>query len=123
MQDLADLEAFVQTAALGGFTRAAERLGISKSMVTRRIARLEAELGVRLLTRTTRGVSLTEAGIELDQRARRILAEIEEAREAVSGRTGEIAGTLRLTAPLSFGIAHLASALAEFAQTHPLIRL
>jgi DNA-binding transcriptional LysR family regulator len=123
MPDLADLEAFVQTASLGGFTRAAARLGISKSMVTRRIARLEAELGVRLLTRTTRGVSLTEAGIELERRARHILSEVEEAREAVSGRVGDIAGTLRLTAPLSFGIAHLAPALAEFAQTHPRLRL
>jgi DNA-binding transcriptional LysR family regulator len=123
MPDPADLEAFVQTAALGGFSRAATRLGISKSMVTRRIARLEAEFGVRLLSRTTRGVSLTEAGTELEGRARRILAEIEEAREAVSGRLGEITGTLRLAAPLSFGIAHLAASLAEFAQAHPRLRL
>ena len=123
MTDLTDLRAFVEVVASGGFSRAAARLGLSKSIVSRRVAALEADVGVRLLSRTTRGVSLTDAGIELNKRALQILAEVEEALDAVAGRDNVIAGTLRLAAPLSFGVSHLAGALAEFAATHPQLQL
>lgn len=123
MMDLADLEVFVKTASLGGLTRASERLGISKSIISRRLSRLEEEVGMRLLNRTTRGISLTEAGTELLIRAERILAEEAEARAVLAGRDGELAGRLRLAASVSFGIAHLAPALAEFALRHPRIEL
>lgn len=123
MTDLTDLRAFVEVVGSGGFSRAAARLGLSKSIVSRRVAALEADVGVRLLSRTTRGVSLTDAGIELNKRALQILAEVEEALDAVAGRDNVIAGTLRLAAPLSFGVSHLAGALAEFAATHPQLQL
>jgi DNA-binding transcriptional LysR family regulator len=123
MADLDALRAFVQVASLGGFGRAAVQLGLSKSIVSRRVAALEAELGVRLLNRTTRGVSLTEAGARLQRGAARILAELDEALGAVAGRDEAITGTLRIAAPLSFGIMHLAGWLAEFALAQPLLQL
>lgn len=121
--EFSDLQAFVHVATLGGLTRAGERMGISKSIISRRLAKLEAELGARLLTRTTRGISLTEAGTEFLVHAQRILADAEEARAAIAGHDGELAGLLRLAAPLSFGIRHLAPALAEFAGRHPRLAL
>lgn len=121
--EFTDLQAFVQAATLGGITRAAERLGVSKSIVSRRLAKLEADLGGKLLTRTTHGISLTEAGEEFLARAKLILAEADEARAAMAGRDGELAGRLRLTIPLSFGIRHLAPALAIFAARHPRLAL
>src|SRR3954454_1407042 len=100
--DLEDLRSFVEVVESGGFNRAAERLGISKSMVSRRIARLEAALGARLLSRTTRGTSPTKAGLEFKARSERILADLEEAREAVAQQGGGVPGRLPLSAPLSF---------------------
>jgi DNA-binding transcriptional LysR family regulator len=123
MMDLADLEVFVKTVSLGGLTRASERLGVSKSIISRRLSKLESDVGTRLLNRTTRGMSLTEAGTELLVRAERILAEEAEARAVLAGRDGELAGRLRLAASVSLGISHLAPALAQFALRHPRIEL
>jgi DNA-binding transcriptional LysR family regulator len=120
---LDDLRSFVEVVQSGGFNRAAKRLGISKSIVSRRMARLEAELGSRLLSRTTRGISPTEAGLELKARSERILAELEEAREAVAQQSGGVVGRLRLSAPLSFGVRHVAPVLAEMAQRHPRLEM
>jgi DNA-binding transcriptional LysR family regulator len=118
--ELDDLRAFVAVVDAGGFSRAAARLGLAKSIVSRRVARLEASLGgARLLARTTRGVSPTEAGAAFHARCVRVLAELDEARNEVAGREGGLVGTLRIAAPLSFGIAHLAPALARFAAAHP----
>jgi DNA-binding transcriptional LysR family regulator len=122
--ELDDLRAFAAVVEAGGFSRAAARLGLAKSIVSRRVARLEASLGgARLLARTTRGVSPTEAGAAFHARCARILAELDEAREEVAGREGGVGGTLRIAAPLSFGIAHLAPALARFAAAHPRLSL
>jgi DNA-binding transcriptional LysR family regulator len=121
--ELADIQTFVHVATLNGLTRAGERMGISKSVVSRRLAKLEADLGARLLTRTTRGISLTEAGSDFLIHATRILSEAEEARATIAGRDGELAGQLRLAAPLSFGTEHLAPALAVFAARHPRLAL
>lgn len=122
--ELDDLRAFAAVVEAGGFTRAAARLGLAKSIISRRVARLEASLGgARLLARTTRGVSPTEAGAAFHARCARLLAELDEAREEVAGREGGVAGTLRIAAPLSFGIAHLAPALARFATDHPRVAL
>jgi DNA-binding transcriptional LysR family regulator len=123
VMDLDDLGSFVEVVESGGFNRAARRLGISKSIVSRRIARLEAELGTRLLSRTTRGISPTEAGLELKTRGERILAELEEAREAVAQQSGGVVGRLRLSAPLSFGVRHVVPVLAEMAQRHPRLEM
>src|SRR5215212_3267513 len=121
--ELDDLRAFVAVAEAGGFSRAAARLGLAKSIVSRRVARLEASLGARLLARTTRGVSPTEAGAAFQARCVRVLAELDEARDEVAGRQGGVVGTLRLAVPLSFGVAHLAPALARFAADHPRLGL
>ena len=81
--DIEDLLTFVEVADAGGITAAARRLGVSKSIVSRRLIQLEAELGVQLLARTTRGAALTEAGITFRDHAARIGAEIEAARETI----------------------------------------
>ncbi len=125
MSSLEDVEAFVRVAETLSFSRAAERLGVSKSVVSRRVDRLERSLGgTRLLARTTRGASLTEAGREFERRCRAVLADLDEARNAVAGRDGgELAGTLRLAAPRAFGTRHLSPALAAFAAAHPALVL
>jgi DNA-binding transcriptional LysR family regulator len=121
--DLDDLRSFVEVVESGGFNRAGRRLGVSKSIVSRRIARLEAELGTRLLSRTTRGISPTEAGLEFKGRSERILAQLEEAREAAAQQAGGVVGRLRLSAPLSFGVRHVAPVLADIAQRHPRLEM
>lgn len=119
MFELEDLRAFVEVVETGGFGSAGRRLGLSKSMVSRRVARLETELGARLLSRTTRGVAATEAGLEFKGRAQKVLADLEAARDAVAQTGDEVVGSLRIAAPLSFGINHLASIFAELAARHP----
>src|SRR5690606_32333516 len=119
MPDIEDIRCFIEVVDSGGFGRAAKRLGIAKSIVSRRIARLEAELDARLLTRTTRGISATEAGLEFKMRSERILADLAEARDAVAQHGNGIVGTLRLSVPLSFGVRYVAPVLAEMAAAHP----
>ena len=121
--ELDDIRAFVEVAEAGGFGRAGTRLGLSKSMVSRRVARLEAELGAQLLSRTTRGVAVTEAGVEFKEHAERVLAELDAARDALAQRGDEIVGSLRVAAPLSFGMSHLAPVLAELAVRHPKLQI
>lgn len=123
MFELEDLQAFVEVVETGGFGSAGRRLGLSKSMVSRRVSRLEAELGARLLSRTTRGVAATEAGLEFKGRAERVLADLAEARQAVAQMHGEIVGSLRIAAPLSFGVSHLGPVLAELALRHPRLQV
>lgn len=123
MIEMDDMRCFVEVVESGGFNRAAIRLGISKSIVSRRIARMEADLGTRLLSRTTRGISPTEAGLEFKERSERILAEFDQAREAVARHSGEVIGRLRLSAPLSFGVRHVAPILAEMGERHPRLEL
>jgi DNA-binding transcriptional LysR family regulator len=121
--DLDDLRAYLEVARTGSFSRAALHLGVSKSMVSRRIVHLEASLGTQLLSRTTRGVVVTESGATFGAHAERALAELEAAREALRGEDGELDGSLRIAAPLSFGATHLAPVLAQFALRHPRLRL
>lgn len=120
--DIQDLQTFVEVADAGGISPAALRLGVSKSVVSRRLARLEAELGVQLLARSTRGAALTEAGATFRDHAARACAEIEIARETILP-TGELCGRLRVAAPLSFGPAHFAPVLAELARRHPQLQV
>jgi DNA-binding transcriptional LysR family regulator len=120
--DLEDLRTFVEVADAGGVTAGARRLGLAKSIVSRRLARLEAELGVQLLSRTTRGTAITEAGATFREHAARIAAELEAARDVLSAE-GDVRGRLRIAAPLSFGPTHLAPVLAELARRHPLLRV
>lgn len=118
MFDLEDIHAFAEVVEAGSLSRAAARLGMSKSMLSRRLTRLEANLGAQLLARTTRGMATTEAGTDFKLHADRILSEMQAGRDAV-GRAGEATGRLRIAAPLSFGALHLAPILAELALRHP----
>ena len=122
MLDLEDLQTFVEIADAGGLSPAARRLGVSKSIISRRLLRLEAELGVQLLARTTRGAALTEAGTTFREHATRVRAELETARETVRP-AGDLRGRLRISAPASFGLTHLAPVLAELAHKHPLLQV
>jgi DNA-binding transcriptional LysR family regulator len=121
--DLVDVLAFVRVVETGSFGRAAERMALSKPVVSRRVARLEAQLGARLLTRTARGAQPTDIGQAYYARASGILADLEAAEEVVAQAVREIAGPIRVSAPLSFGIFHLAPALADFAAAHPRVEL
>ena len=121
--DIVDVLAFVRVAEAGSFARAAERMGLSKPVLSRRVARLEEQLGARLLTRTARGAQPTDIGQSYYARAANILAELEAAREVVAEAVTQVAGPIRLSAPLSFGVLHLAPVLAEFAQLHPKVEL
>ena len=120
--NIEDLQTFVEVADAGGVSPAARRLGLSKSIVSRRLARLEAELGIQLLARTTRGAALTEAGSTFRDHAARIGAEIDIARETILPE-GELRGSLRVSVPLSFGPTHFAPVLAEMARRHPRLRI
>jgi DNA-binding transcriptional LysR family regulator len=116
--DIEELQTFVEVADAGGVSAAALRLGVAKSIVSRRLARLEAELGVQLLARSTRGAALTEAGATFRDYAARVCAEIDLAKETIRP-AGALRGRLRVSAPLSFGPTHFAPILAEMARRHP----
>ncbi|MCZ7448983.1 LysR family transcriptional regulator [Agrobacterium rhizogenes] len=120
--DIEDLRTFVAVADAGGVSAAARRLGVSKSIVSRRLFRIEAELGVQLLARTTRGAALTEAGITFRDHAARASAEIDTARETILP-AGELHGRLRVAMPLTFGPTHFAPVLAEMARQHPQLHI
>jgi DNA-binding transcriptional LysR family regulator len=123
MIEIEDMRCFLEVVKSGGFNRAAAYLGISKSIVSRRIARIEADLDTVLLNRTTRGVSPTEPGLEFTMRCERILAEYDDAREAVAQHGGDVVGCLRLSAPLSFGTRHVVPVLSELAKRHPRLEI
>ena len=120
--DIDDLRTYVEVADAGGISPAARRLGLSKSIVSRRLFRLEAELGVQLIARTTRGAALTEAGTAFRDHAARACAEIDIARETILP-AGDLRGRLRIAAPLSLGPIYLAPVLAELARRHPMLQL
>ena len=120
--DIEDIRTFVAVADAGGVSAAARRLGISKSIVSRRLFRIEEELGVQLLARTTRGAALTEAGITFRDHAARASAEIDAAREAILP-AGDLRGRLRIAIPLSFGPTHFTPVIAEMAQHHPQLHI
>lgn len=120
--EIEELRTFVEVADAGGISPAARRLGISRSIVSRRLLRLEAELGVQLLARSTRGAALTEAGATFRDYAARACVEIDIARETVLP-TGNLRGRLRIAAPLTFGPTHFAPMLAEMARRHPELQI
>ncbi len=121
--DLMDVVAFVRVVETGAFARAAERMGLSKSIVSRRVARLEHELGAKLLTRSAQGAMATDIGEAYFARASNILADLDAAREIVADATTQVAGPIRLAAPLSFGTEYLAPAIADFVKLHPKVEL
>ena len=110
--------AFAKVVELGSFARAAERLSVSTSAVSRQVSELEAHLDVRLLNRTTRKLSLTEAGQAFYERSVQLLADLEEAESSVRAASVSPKGTLRLTCGVSFGVRYVAPAIAEFGAQH-----
>ncbi len=123
MDRLSSLRAFQKVIEEGGFAAAARAMDMSPAVVTRLVADLEEHLGTRLLHRTTRRVSLTEAGEAYLERVRQVLIDLDEASELVSSQTRELAGVLRVLAPPVLATHVLAPLVSGFRQTYPKIRL
>jgi len=119
MDRFENLETFIAVVETGSFTAAADRLGVAKSAVSRRVSALEERLGAQLLTRTTRRLSQTDAGRAFYDRSVRILADLDEAESTVAETHGELRGRLRIALPLSFGVRHMCAPIAEFSAAHP----
>lgn len=113
------MQVFVAVADLEGFAPAARKLKLSPSAVTRLIAALEERLGARLLQRTTRSVTLTDAGSRYLERARRILADVEEAERAAEGERTRPSGRLVVSAPLGFGRLHVSPVMSVYLKRYP----
>jgi len=119
MDRLQAMEVFVAVVDSGGFASAARRLDLSASVVTRAVAELEARLGVRLLTRTTRAVRVTEAGARYAEDCRRILSDIGDSESATSGASRKIQGLLSVTAPVLFGNLHVTPIVTDYLRRYP----
>ena len=118
MDRFREMEAFIAVVETGSFVKAADRLHISKTATSRLVQDVEARLGVRLLHRTTRRLSLTEAGRDYFTRGKQVLADLEEAEGMISLAADKAAGLLRVNAPVSFGIQHLAPLWGAFMASH-----
>ncbi|WP_047236296.1 LysR family transcriptional regulator [Chromobacterium subtsugae] len=123
MDRLTAMQVFAEVAQLGSFTAAGDKLDMSRPMVTRYVDELEQWLGVRLLQRSTRKVTLTDAGLACLARCQQMLELAAEVRADASQRDGQVRGLLRVTASTSFGQAVLAGAIAEFSERHPQLRV
>jgi DNA-binding transcriptional LysR family regulator len=123
MDRFEEMRAFAAVVDAGSFVRAAEALQVSKTAVSRLVGDLERRLGVRLLHRTTRKLSLTTEGEVFHERCRDLLAGVEEAEAELTARAGEAIGLLRVNVPVSFGLMHLAPLWPAFMQQHPKITL
>jgi DNA-binding transcriptional LysR family regulator len=123
MDNLEDIAVFVKVVDAGSFTGAAELLETSQPVVSKSVTRLEQSLGVRLLNRTTRRISLTEAGTELYRKAATALAELDEAQLDIGRYQKEPRGTLRISAPTSFTVLHLRQRFARFLERYPQLTL
>lgn len=121
--DIGGFVTFARVVEQESFTGAAEAMGISKSAVSKQVARLEETLGVRLLNRTTRKLQVTEAGRVFYERCRRIADEVEEARAAVTSLQASPRGLLRVNAPVSYGLSHLSKMLPAFMRKYPDLRV
>jgi DNA-binding transcriptional LysR family regulator len=117
-----DLALFVRVADTGSFSRAGRELGYAQPTVSRMIGAMEERLGVKLLLRTTRKVTPTEAGHALLDRARTVLSELEDAENAARGADG-LSGTLRVATPVTFGAREIAPSLGPFLDAHPALRV
>lgn len=119
MDRLDAMQAFVAVADLQGFAPAARKLKLSPSAITRLVAALEERLGARLLQRTTRSVTLTDAGTRYLERARRILADVEEAERAAESERTRPSGRLVVSAPLGFGRLHVSPVMTAYLKRYP----
>jgi DNA-binding transcriptional LysR family regulator len=114
---------FAAVVEAGGFTRAAQRLGLSRAAASKHVMQLEERLGARLLDRTTRRVSVTAAGRSFYEQCRRILAELEEAERSAGGLHNEPRGELRVVAPTNFGLAEIGTAITDLIVAYPRLRI
>ncbi len=119
MDKFDELQTFVRVVESGGISAAAERMGIAKSAVSRRLQELENRLDVQLLQRTTRRIHLTDAGREFYQRSLRILDELAEAEQSLQSGQQALGGRLRINAPLSLGLRHLLPLIELLQAQHP----
>ncbi len=123
MDRFQEMRAFAAVVDAGSFVAAADALDISKAAISRQVADLEARLGVRLLNRTTRRLSLTDEGEVFYARAKELLGSLDEMESEVAARSGHAEGILKVTAPVSFGLLHLAPLWPGFMAKHPRVRL
>lgn len=119
MENIGDLEIFARVVETGSLSAAGRVLGFSPAMISKRLKRLEEQLGTRLMQRTTRQISLTEAGQGFYERVLAILASVEEAKDFISRRSGQARGMLKISAPTSFGRMHIAPHINGFMQENP----
>lgn len=117
--DLNRVAAFVRVVHDGSFTAAAKALGVPKSSVSRSVAQLEQDLGIRLLQRTTRKLNLTDAGTAFYDRVARALTDIDEATVEATDRQAQLRGVVRVTAPVDLGVTILGRVVAKFTRSHP----
>ena len=123
MNKFEELEAFVSVVDSHSFSTAADKLGVAKSSLSKRVSELEKRLGVQLMQRTTRKLSLTDSGKHFYQRALNLLADLSEAEQIVSDAQSGLIGKIKLTAPLGLGVGRLSVPIADFMQLHPRIEI
>jgi DNA-binding transcriptional LysR family regulator len=123
MNKFEELEAFVSVVDSHSFSAAADKLGVAKSSLSKRVSELEKRLGVQLIQRTTRRLSLTDSGRHFYQRAVTVLADLNEAEQMVSDAQCGLVGKIKLTAPLGLGVGQLSTPVSEFMQLHPKIEI
>ncbi|WP_373019148.1 LysR family transcriptional regulator [Thiomicrorhabdus sp.] len=123
MGQLEEMRIFIRVVEAGGIGKAAEQLNLAKSAVSRRLSDLESRLACKLIQRTTRTSSLTEAGQLYYERALKVLESIEEMNSSIRNDEQQLRGTLRVAVPLSFGLAHLTGVFDQFAKQHPELTL
>src|SRR5262245_43178190 len=123
LPNLDDVQLFFEVAKAGTITAAARRLELPKSTVSRRLMQFEESLGIKLLHKTTRKITLTTLGMSYLERCERVVREVEEARSYLESVTTKAAGELRITMPTDIGVHWLADFLVDFARRHPDVRL
>ncbi len=123
MDRFQEMTVFTAVVEAGSFVGAADALGISKAVVSRLVAELEARLSVRLLHRTTRKLSLTEEGRTFHARCKAVLADVEEAEAEITARAGQARGLLKVNVPVTFGVMHLAPLWGDFMALNPEVSL
>jgi DNA-binding transcriptional LysR family regulator len=123
MDRFLEMQTFSSVVDAGSFVKAADVLGLSKAAVSRYVDALEERLGIRLLHRTTRRLSMTEEGQVFYARCKELLAGVDEAETEITSKSGEASGLLRLNAPVTFGVRHLAPLWGDFLKRHPRLKL
>ncbi|MDG6774008.1 LysR family transcriptional regulator [Thiomicrorhabdus sp. ZW0627] len=123
MGQLEEMQIFIRVVEAGGIGKAAEQLNLAKSAVSRRLSDLESRLSCKLIQRTTRTSSLTEAGKVYYERALKVLESVEDMNSAIRNDEQQLRGTLRVAVPLSFGLAHMTDVFDQFAKQHPELTL